>query len=286
MNEIFVSIRKTMKKRSSVIFLLALSLISSLYRSEAARAAEKTPAELQGVGINPILGTKISLSTEFQDEEGKAIRLEKYFDGKRPVILIMSYYGCPMLCGLLLNAARESFEAMDWVPGENFQIVTVSIDPRENFKLAASKKESILGAMEQKGKLDATRNNWHFLVGKKESSQKLAAEIGFQYRYDEKENQFAHGAAMFLLSPSGKLTRVLYGVSFPPIDLKLGLLEASEGKIGSLAEKIVLFCYHYDPKGNQYAIFATNLMKLGGVITLAVIAFLYLLVFFGKRKKG
>jgi len=274
-----------MKKTNTLIsrpliwlFLLTVSL--SVF------AAEKTPEELKDLEMNPILGTQVSLDTEFQNEDGKMVKLRSYFDGKRPVALIMNYYECPMLCGLVLNAARDSFQDMDWKPGENFQIITVSINPKEEYTLAAAKKESILGSIEKKEYVEPMRSSWHFLVGKKENSEKLAQEIGFKYKYIPEEKQYAHGAAMFLLSPTGKLTRVLFGMNFAPRDLKLGLLEASEGKVGTIAEKLLLFCYHYDPKGNQYAILATNVMKLGGAITVMVLGFAYLLLFLRKRRKG
>lgn len=268
---------------STMLFLIALH--SSLGASSL-WAAEQTPKELEGVGINPRLGEKISLENSFQDESDKTVKLSQYFDGKRPVVLVLNYYGCPMLCGLVLNALRDAVQEMNWLPGEKYQIVTVSIDPREDYTLAAAKKDSILKSFHKKEMVPGAEANWHFLVGKKENSERLASEIGFKYKYIPADKQYAHGAAFFLFSPTGKLTRALPGIGVSGRDLKLALLEASEGKVGTFAEKLLLFCYHYDPKGNQYAMRATNVMKLGGAVFVVVVLFAYAFVFFRQRKKG
>lgn len=262
----------------SLLFLLSCSM--------PLHAAEELPAALKDIGIAPKLGEKLSLKEEFFNEEGRPVSLAHFFDGTKPVILIMNYYGCPMLCGLLLNAARDAMQAMHWLPGDHYKIVTISIDPKENSDLAAAKKSSILGSLKDEAfKRDAAAN-WHFLVGKSGSEARIAESIGFRYKWIPQEKQYAHGAAIFIFSPEGKLSRVLQGLEFPPRDLKFALLEASEGKIGTIAEKILLFCYHYDPKGNKYALLASRLVSIGGALTVAAFLLFYSLWFFRNRRKG
>jgi len=200
-------------------------------------------------------------------------------------VLILSYYGCPMLCGLVLNATRESLQKLDWLPGDHYGIITISIDPKESASLAGEKKASILGASTNTAFRAAATRNWEFLVGNAGSEKKIADAVGFHYKWNEEEKQWAHGAAIFLVSPSGKLTRVLFGLDFPPQDLKLGLLEAGNGKVGTIAEKLLLFCYHYDPKGNKYAILASRLVSIGGAFTVLALLVAWF-IWFGRVRKN
>lgn len=248
-------------------------------------AADAPPAAIKDLEISPQLGATIDLKLELVNETGKAVQLGEFFDGRRPVVLVMSYYRCPMLCGLIINAVRNSLQGLDWLPGEKFQIVTVSFDPKEKFDLAAGKKQAVIASVENTSWQKAAESGWHFLVDYKGSAKKLAEQIGFRYRWVEEENQYAHGAAIFLLSPNGKISRVLYGIDYAPRDLKLGLLEASAGKVGTVAEKILLFCYHYDPKENKYALLATRLMKIGGGVTLLVVGGIYASLAWRKRRR-
>ncbi len=250
------------------------------------RAAEPQPTELQGVGIDPVLGTSLPLDALVVQENGQAVPLGTFFDGRRPAVLVLAYYGCPMLCGMVLNNVRESLQRLQWKPGDHYQILTISIDPKEGADLAAAKKKSILGESPDPVFRTAAEQEWHFLVGKNGSEKRIADSLGFHYKWNEEEKQWAHGAAIFLVSPTGKLTRVLFGLDFPPNDLKLGLLEAGEGKVGTLAEKLLLFCYHYDPKGNKYAILATRLVSLGGALMVFALVFAWAAWFFRVRRKG
>jgi protein SCO1/2 len=187
---------------------------------------------------------------------------------------------------MLLNAAKASFEAMNWLPGHQYNIVTISFDPKEKFELAAAKKKSIIDSITREDFKAAAPAGWHFLVGKNGSEARLASALGFHYKWIPEDNQFAHGTALFLASPTGQLSRVLLGLDFPPNDLKLGLLEAGEGKVGTFAEKLVLFCYHYDPKDNKYALLASRLVSIGGMITVLALLVAYLLWFLRERRKG
>lgn len=260
--------------------LLLLSCLPGI-----AFSAEDRPEILKDIGISPVLGAQLPLDEEFTDEAGQPVKLRSFF-GEKPVVLVLNYYSCPMLCGLLLNAARDSLQEMDWRPGKHYKIVTISIDPKETSSLAQAKKESVLASLKKPDFAEAAAGNWHFLVGKQGSEARLAAALGFRYKWIEAEKQYAHGAALFLASPSGKLTRVLTGLDFPPRDTKLALLEASEGKVGTFAEKLLLFCYHYDPKENKFALLASRLVSIGGAITVAALLFAYGLWFYRSRRKG
>lgn len=273
---------KMFTRRSNSVRAWAVAL--SIVFSSSVFAAEERPAQLQDIGIDPVLGTMAPLDGTFQQEDGKTIPFSAMFDGKRPTVLVLAYYGCPMLCGLVLKGVSDTLQRLDWAPGDHYRIVTISIDPKEDAELAAAKKKSILGAATNAVFRAAAEKNWHFLVGKAGSEKRVADAMGFRYKWDPEEKQWAHGAAIFFLSPTGKLTRVLFGLDFPPQDVKLSLLEAGEGKVGTLAEKLLLFCYHYDPKGNKYAILATRLMSLGGAVTVIACLLAWYFCFVRVRK--
>jgi len=248
-----------------IAFLLFFVIVNGV------SAAESVPPELVGIGIDEKLGNEIPLDLAFKDEQGRAVKLRDYFSPNKPVILTLVYYECPNLCGFLLNGFVDSLKEFPWSPGKEFSVVTLSIDPREDSELARLKKESVFKSY---GRPEAAQG-WHFLVGSEENSKKLAEAVGFKYRYDEEQKQYAHTAAIFVITPEGRVSRYLYGIQFPVRDLKFSLIEATKGKIGSVVDKLLLFCYHYDPQGKKYALMATNLMKLGGVLmVLFMIVFL------------
>jgi len=253
----------------AVVFFTWLFLIGALTISKVF-AVESIPPELADVGIDERLGSPISLDSEFKDEHGENVALRKFFDGKHPVILTLVYYECPNLCNFLLNGFTASLKSLAWTPGEPFKIVTLSIDPRETPELATKKKQAYL---ELYGR-SLGPEGWNFLTGSEEKIRKLAREVGFKYKYDEEQKQYAHTAALFVLTPDGKLSRVLYGIEFNPRDLRLALVEAGQGKIGTWVDQFLLFCYHYDPQGKKYALMALNLMKLAGAATVAGIGLL------------
>lgn len=263
------------------LYLSVLLLVTSM-----AHAAEEKPEALKDVGLRPVLGTQLPLNEEFVDENGQTVKLASFFDGRQPVVFVMNYYGCPMLCGMLLNGARDAFQKLDWKPGDHYKVVTISIDPKEDADLAASKKVSVMESLQNPEFRQAAEKNWHFLVGKSGSEARLAAALGFLYKWIPEEKQYAHGAALFLASPDGKLTRVLEGIQFEPRDLKFALLESAQGKVGTFAEKLMLFCYHYDPKDNKYALLASRLVSLGGALTVGALLLGYLVWFLRNRKKG
>ncbi len=233
--------------------------------------SDKPPQPLMDVGVEERLGETIPLDLLFVNSRGDTVTLGQYFKQGKPVLLSMVYYECPMLCTLVLNGLTNALQQIPWTPGREFQMVTVSIDPEETPDLAAQKKYRYLRSLRKPG---IPEEGWVFLVGDSSQSKKLADALGFRYKYDAKQDNYAHPAVAFLLTENGKISRYLYGIEFKERDLRLALLEAGEGKIGNTLDKIILFCYHYDPDSQSYTLFATNLMRLGGVLTVIVLGIL------------
>lgn len=241
---------------------------SCLLTIAAARGDDQRPLELQGVGIDEKLGNKIDLDLQFTAENGYEVPLRRFFASGKPVILNLVYYSCPMLCNLVLNGQTSMLREIAWTPGNEFQIVTISIDPTENFGLAARKKQF---QIESYGR--EVQGGWHFLTDYKGNVKILADQMGFRYRWDDRTQQFAHSAAIMLLTPDGTVSRYLYGIKFNPRDVRLALTEASQGKLGSTVDKLLLFCFHYDSSARSYVLFARNLMRAGGVLIIFVMGF-------------
>jgi protein SCO1/2 len=225
------------------------------------------PRALEGVGFDQRLNEQVPLDAEFVDETGKAVRLGDYF-GAKPVILVLAYYQCPRLCTLVLNGLVQGMLEMRLDAGRDFQVLTVSFDPREDWRLAASKKQSYLLRYGRPG----AENGWHFLTGKPEQIKRLTEAVGFRYRFDEAQNQFVHASGIMILTPTGKISRYFYDVNYPARDLRLGLVEASNNKIGSVIDQVLLFCVHYDATLGRYSANIMNLVRLLGVLTMFAIA--------------
>ena len=230
--------------------------------------SEPLPPDLDDVGVTERLDATVPADLEFVDEEGKVVHLGDYFDGNRPVILNLGYFRCPMLCGLVLNGLVDAMREMDWTPGGEFEIVTVSIDPKETPVLAKLKKQNYLKAY---GRSSAAAG-WHFLTGAPEAITKLTETVGFDYAWNERQQQYAHAAVLIVCTPEGHVSRYLYGVKFEPRTVRLSLVEASEGKIGSTVDKVLLYCFQYDAAERRYAVAAVNVMRAGGVLTMLVLA--------------
>jgi protein SCO1 len=207
------------------------------------------------------------LDLQFQDEQGKIVKLGDYFQDGRPVFINLVYYKCPMLCGEVLQGVSAAAKVLKFTPGKEYEIVTVSIDPREKYPLAAEKKANYMKRLGRPG----AENGWHFLVGEKASIDKLADSIGWQYQYDPKTDQFAHPAGIVLVTPKGRIAQYYYGVEYSARDMRLGVIEASQNKIGSLADEVLLYCYHYDPRTGKYGPVITNIFRLAGVLTIVVL---------------
>lgn len=261
-------------------FLLSFLLILTGESPLLSQVVLDSVPELAGVGITEHLGETVPMDLAFTDETGRRVTLADYFKSDKPVILNLVYYQCPMLCNLVLNGMVTGVKGMDWLPGEKFDLVAVSINPAETWQLAAAKKENYLAELGRPG----AEAGWHFLVGDSTQSRALAKAVGFGYKYDEEQKEFAHSAAAFVLMPDGKISRYLYGIEFSPRDLKLALLEASDGKIGNTLDRLILYCFHYDPQAKGYVLFATNVMRIGGALSAIILGIFVALLWRHERK--
>jgi protein SCO1 len=264
---------KRISRKGAALALAAWSAVAA-FPVRAQDRAEPLPGELEGIGITEHLGDSLPLALEFQDEDGKTVRLGDFFDGRRPVILNLVYFSCPMLCTLVVNGVVSGMKGIPWTLGREFVNVTVSIDPAESPTLAARKKATYLESYGRPG----VGADWHFLTGKQESITRLADAVGFRYRFNPQTREFIHTAGTFICTPEGRLSRYLYGIQYEPQTLKFALSEASSNRIGSTADKLVLFCFHYDAATGRYAPAAARLMRLvGGLVAAALAGFLLVL---------
>lgn len=249
----------------AAIFAFAVVPAWGVFSSAPARADTKVPEQLRDVGVEEHLGATVSLSElTFKDEGGAPVALSQYFSRGRPVLLNLVYYECPTLCGFVLKGFLEGLRKLDWTPGKQFEVVTLSINHREGAELAAKKKATYLEAL---GRPQA-ESGWHFLTGDEKAIGALAAQVGFRFKWDAAENQYAHPAVVFALTPDGRISRYLYGIEFKPKDLRLALLEASNGTIGTVIDRILMFCYRYDPMTRKYSLYLTRVMQGGAALTL------------------
>ncbi|RJP82570.1 MAG: SCO family protein [Candidatus Zixiibacteriota bacterium] len=244
-----------------------ITAILLIFPSAQAQLIQERVPQLEGVGVVEHLGGKIPLDLTFQNARGDTVRLAEYFRQGTPVVLSMHYTNCPMLCSLVLNGLANTVRDMDWRPGNRFEMVSVSFDPEETPQLASAVKDRYVASLGPEAGPDA----WHFLVGPEEHSKALAEALGFQYKWVPERQEYAHPAVIFVLAGDGTISRYLYGIEFKEQDLRLALLEASEGKIGNTIDRIILYCFHYDPEAGSYVVLAGNVMKLGGLATLILL---------------
>jgi len=247
--------------RWALAFVCALAVLAFGSRSAHAQI-NALPAELQHVGVNEHLEAQLPLDTPFRDHTGKPVNLRQFFDGERPVILTFAYHSCPVLCNMVLGAAAAGLRDVPWTIGKEFNVVTISIDPKESLEATTGKRTSLLTQYGRVGTGDEV--GWHFLTGDAASVAAVANAAGFEYEYDARQKQWAHPSVLMITTPAGKMARYLYGIEFPAKDLRLGLLEASQGRSISTVEKLILYCYHYDPQGGQYVLVAMRVMRIGG----------------------
>ena len=234
----------------------------------SAQRTEPLPSELQEVGIIEHLDQKIPLELEFVDEQGDPVKLGDFFSGEKPVALTLNYSNCPMLCSLQVNGLFDGLKKMSWDIGDQFEMITVSIDPLETPERARATKQKYLKLYRRAGATEG----YHCLTGREESIKALADAVGFHYRLVPETGEYAHAAATFILTPDGRVSRYLYGVQYDPQTLRLSLAEASEGKVGSTMDRILLFCFHYDAERGRYGPAAFQLMRLGGGLTVLILA--------------
>jgi protein SCO1/2 len=228
--------------------------------------ANQKPEILKEIGIDQRLDAPLPLDIPLRDEAGRAVRLGDYF-GKRPVVLALVYYNCPMLCTQVLNGLVAALNVMSLDAGRDFDVVAISFDARETPAMAAAKKDAYL----TRYKRPNAAEGWHFLTGDAGSIEKLTKAAGFRFKYDETRDQFAHASAIMVATPAGRLARYFYGIEYAPRDLRLGLVEASAGQIGTPVDQVLLYCFHYDPSNGKYGAVVINMIRLAGAATLLIL---------------
>jgi len=254
--------------------LVTVALAAALAAAPAARASDQTPPvpastpvpEALQVGFDQRLGGQVPLDLEFRDEDGRTVRLGD-LSGGRPVLLSLAYYGCPMLCGMSLQGIASSLKTLSFDAGREFEVITVSFDPRETPALARGRKAQSLDLYGRPG----VASGWRFLTGDEAPIKALTEAVGFRYVWDEEQKQYAHPTGVVVLTPKGRIARYFFGVEYAPKDLRLGLIEAADERIGTLADRLLLLCYRYDPKTGRYSGLAINLVRGGGLLTVLVL---------------
>lgn len=259
-----------------------VSLARNMGTQETGNAENVLPHQLEDVGITEKLGGQVDLDLPFLNEAGERVTLGDYFRRGKPVMLSLAYYSCPNLCNYHLNGVKDALRDMNWTTGTEFEYVVVSIDPKETPQLAADKKANYMKAY---GRVGAEKG-WHFLVGDEASVKALADQVGFKYRWDEQGQQWAHSAAAIVLTPSGEISRYLFGIMFDAQTMRLSLVEASRGMVGSVIDRLILYCFHYDPKASKYTLYAMNVMRGGAILVVLVIAAFLLPFWFRQRRQG
>jgi protein SCO1/2 len=226
----------------------------------------EVPQQLADVTFEQRLNTTLPLDVRFRDERGADVALGDFF-GRKPVVLAFVYYQCPMLCTQIFNGVAGALKAVPFEVGRDFDVVFVSFDPRDTPEAAAAKKAALLADYRQ----DAAASGWHFLTGDEPAIRRVTHAAGFSYRWDEESQQFAHVSGVLVVTPDGRLSRYFYGVEFSPKELRLALAESSEGKVGSLVEQLLLYCYHYNPSTGRYGALTMNLVRIGGAFTVMLV---------------
>jgi protein SCO1/2 len=264
-------------------WVVALAALVAVVLGTSGHAAASTVAKqvLQHINVDEKLDAPLPLDTQFLDHTGKAVRLGDYFRGKRPVLLILAYHSCPVLCSMVQNAAATALKNVKWTVGKDFDVVVLSIDPHDTPARAAEKRAVIIANYARPGSDDG----FHYIVGAKPEIDRVADAIGFKYEYDPEQQQFGHPAVIMFVEPTGRMARYLYGLEYDPNDVRIALFEAAAGHSISTLERVVLFCYHYDPQDGKYVVMATRIMQLGGALTVLVLgAFLSLMWRFERRR--
>jgi len=247
----------------AALLLGAFSLHAQTIPGNVGPAAATMPAALQNVGFEPPLNGPMPLDLAFRDETGRSVQLREYF-GQKPVVLAFVYYNCPMLCDQVEQGVVGVLRMLSFNPGRDYEVVFVSFDSRETPEMAAEKKKKALLHFRR----PETDSGWHFLTGSKESIEAAAKAANFRFSFDAKNNLFAHASGVLLLTPDGHISRYFYGVEYPGRDMRLGLVDASAGKIGTPIDHVLLYCYHYDPAAATYSASILKMIRLGGVLTI------------------
>jgi protein SCO1/2 len=266
-----------MLKQSSLLMLIVFSFLIGNVQFVSANEFTEQNEIFQKVKIEPKIGDKLPLHLEFSDEYGRKVKLGSFFKEK-PILLTPVYYECPMLCSLILKGIIKALKILKFVPGKEFEIVSFSFDHEETAAQASAVKESVMKQLNQ----PEAKKGWHFLTAEKEVVDALTSAIGFSSAFDPTTGEFAHAATVLVITPKGVISKYFYGIEFSPKDIRLGLIEAAEEKLGSALDKIMLLCYHYDPATGKYGLAVMNLLRVGGILTIGI---LFMFIFQSLRKE-
>lgn len=264
-------------KLYSGILALSLMALPTLVTGQVApqqdlQPADRSPNLLRDVRIEQRLNEPLPLDAPFRDERGRAVTLRDYL-GKRPAVLALVYYDCPMLCSQVLSGMTTSLKILQFTPGKDYEVVVASFNPRDTAEMAAAKKQMYVRQYGRPG----AEANWHFLSGDQASIDALTRAVGFHYAYDPESGQYAHASAIMVVTPDGRLAQYYYGIEYSPRDLRMGLVEASQNRIGNVVDQVLLYCFHYDPTTGKYGAVAMNIIRLGGILTILILgAFIFI----------
>jgi protein SCO1 len=254
-------------KSLSALALCVLLAAGAARCEDYSQRPNVAPKQVENVGIDEKLGDQVPLNTVFRNETGKYVNFSDFVEDGKPVIVTLNYSDCPMLCSVQLEGLVEGLQGLNWTVGKEFRIVTIGINPYEPYQQVALTKQKYV---REYGR-DEARRGWAFLLGKEETTKKVADALGFRYKFDAETGQYMHTAAIFILTPQGRISKVLYGVKYPPEHLKAALAEAADNKIGSPMEQLILYCFRYDPEKGGYVLQARNAMKVGGFFTMILL---------------
>jgi len=268
--------------RRTLAATVAIAAFAFTAPASQAQLATGIPDDLEGVGITEHVGAKLPLDASFRDEDGKMVTLGDYFTEEKPAILTLVYFDCPMLCSLVINGTVDAIKTLKYTPGSEFEIITLSFDPTETPTLAKLKKQSYI---KEYGRPEAAAG-WHFLTGDETNIKRVTETVGFGYKWNEKMQQYAHSAAIMIITPDGTVSQYLYGIAYEPQTLRLSLLAASQGKLGTPLEKILMYCFHFDSSEGKYTPSALGIMRLGGSVMLFIVAGVMSGMLLRKRDKG
>lgn len=268
-----------------IINTLKVHLIAAAFLLGTASAGisqiNQLPDELKDVGITEKLGDYIPSDVQLTNQDGELVTIGDYLNRGKPFILNLVYYECPSMCNFIMNSLTDTMKELSWVAGDEFEVLTVSMAYDETWELARENKTAYIDFLDREGAADG----WHFFVGEKSEVKRLTDSVGFYYKWDENSQEYLHASAIIFLSPDGMVSRYLYGMDYHELDVRNALFDAAEGKIGSTLERVLLFCYTYDPDSGSYVPYAVNIMKVGGVLTLVVLGFFLGIFWYRERKK-
>jgi len=266
-----------------LIFILqALFLTSPALLRADADQVQKNADLFRDIGIEEKLGEFIPLDLVFTNESGEEVTLQKYFEKGKPVLLNLIYFNCPSLCSLILNGVADGINDLTWTPGNQFTVLTVSIDHNEDHIIASQQKQAYLEMLNK----DGIEDGWHFLTGSEENIRALSNAVGFNFKWSDEAQEYLHGSGIMFISPEGRISRYLYGVMYSELNIRNALFDAADGRVGSTVERIMLYCFTYDAESGSYTPYAVRIMKLGGVAMLLVLGLFLGIFWIRERKKS